>query len=99
MSYDVGAVLECLLDGGRLDPFQPDLAPEMICGHCVLAGRALALIANSRGALKGNKGEGPNIGGIVYSERAEKVAELIENADRGRDTLLFLPDVCGVMVG
>src|SRR2546426_6185732 len=48
-SYDVGAVLECLLDGGRLDPFQPDLAPEMICGHGALAGRALALIANSRG--------------------------------------------------
>src|SRR5438309_287856 len=32
MSYDVGAVLECLLDGGRLDPFQPDLAPELVFG-------------------------------------------------------------------
>ena len=30
MSYDVRAVLECLLDEGRLDEFQPEIAPEMI---------------------------------------------------------------------
>ena len=99
MSYDVGAVLECLLDGGRLDPFQPDLAPEMICGHGTLAGRALALIANSRGVIKGKKGESPKIGGIIYTESAEKVAYFIENADRERMPLLFLQDVSGFMVG
>src|SRR2546428_94300 len=99
MSYDVGAVLECLLDGGRLDPFQPDLAPEMICGHGALAGRALALIANSRGVIKGKKGESPKIGGIIYTESAEKVAYFIENADRERVPLLFLQDVSGFMVG
>src|SRR6266511_344283 len=33
MSYDVRAMFECLLDAGRLDEFQPDVAPEMICGH------------------------------------------------------------------
>ena len=99
MSYDVGAVLECLLDGGRLDPFQPDLAPEMICGHGALAGRALALIANSRGVIKGKKGESPKIGGIIYTESAEKVAYFIENADRERMPLLFLQDVSGFMVG
>ncbi len=29
MSYDVRAVLDCVLDAGKLDEFQPDLAPEM----------------------------------------------------------------------
>ena len=99
MSYDVGAVLECLLDGGRLDQFQPDLAPEMICGHGAIAGRAVALIANSRGVIKGKKGESPKIGGIIYTESAEKVAYFIENADRERIPLLFLQDVSGFMVG
>src|SRR5204862_7930880 len=33
MSYDVRALFECLLDAGRLDEFQPDIGPEMICGH------------------------------------------------------------------
>jgi acetyl-CoA carboxylase carboxyltransferase component len=97
MSYDVRAVLECLLDAGRLDEFQPDVAPEMICGHAAIAGRQVALIANSRGVIKGPKP--PKIGGIVYTESAEKVAYFIENADRERIPLLFIQDVSGFMVG
>jgi acetyl-CoA carboxylase carboxyltransferase component len=101
MSYDVRAVLECLLDAGRLDEFQPDVAPEMICGHGAIEGHQVALIANSRGVIKGNrkKGEPPRIGGIIYTESAEKVAYFIENADRERLPLLFIQDVSGFMVG
>ncbi len=103
MSYDVRAVLECLLDAGKLDEFQPDRAPEMICGHGAIDGRTVALIANSRGVIKGRKGGGetgaPKIGGIIYTESAEKVAYFIENADRERIPLLFVQDVSGFMVG
>jgi 3-methylcrotonyl-CoA carboxylase beta subunit len=105
MSYDVRAVLECVLDAGKLDEFQPDLAPEMICGHGAIEGRTVALIANSRGVIKGKKGVGqggggaPKIGGIIYTESAEKVAYFIENADRERIPLLFVQDVSGFMVG
>jgi len=100
MSYDVRAVLECLLDAGRLDEFQSDVAPEMICGHGAIEGRQVAVIANSRGVIKGQKkGEPPKIGGIIYTESAEKVAYFIENADRERLPLLFIQDVSGYMVG
>ena len=99
MSYDARAVLECLLDEGRLDEFQPEVAPEMICGHGVIEGRPVAVIANSRGVIKGKKGEPPKIGGIIYTESAEKVAYFIENADRERIPLLFVQDVSGFMVG
>src|SRR3989441_3518327 len=100
MSYDVRAVLECLLDAGGLDEFQSDVAPEMICGHGAIEGRQVAVIANSRGVIKGrSKGEAPKIGGIIYTESAEKVAYFIENADRERLPLLFLQDVSGFMVG
>jgi acetyl-CoA carboxylase carboxyltransferase component len=100
MSYDVRAMLECLLDAGRLDEFQPDVAPEMICGHGGIEGRAVALIANSRGVIKAKqKGEAPKIGGIIYTESADKVAYFIENADRERLPLLFIQDVSGFMVG
>jgi len=100
MSYDVRALLECLLDAGRLDEFQPDVAPEMICGHGAIEGRQVAVIANSRGVIKGRKkNETPRIGGIIYTESAEKVAYFIENADRERVPLLFIQDVSGFMVG
>jgi 3-methylcrotonyl-CoA carboxylase beta subunit len=99
MSYDVRAVLECLLDERGLDEFQPDVAPEMICGHGAIEGRPVALIANSRGVIKGRTGEPPKIGGIIYTESADKVAYFIENADRERLPLLFVQDVSGFMVG
>src|SRR5437773_3420241 len=99
MSYDARAVLECLLDAGTLDEFQPAVAPEMICGHGAIEGRTVAVIANSRGVIKGKKGEPPKIGGIIYTESAEKVAYFIENADRERLPLLFVQDVSGFMVG
>jgi len=99
MSYDVTAVLDCLLDGGRLDQFQPEVGHEMICGHGAIAGHSVAVIANARGVIKGKKGEPPKIGGIVYTESAEKVAYFIENADRERIPLVFLQDVSGFMVG
>jgi len=99
MSYDARAVFACLFDAGRLDEFQPDVAPEMICGHAAIEGRQVAVIANSRGVIKGKKHEAPRIGGIIYTESAEKVAYFIENADRERIPLLFIQDVSGFMVG
>src|SRR5207302_1334381 len=72
-------------------------------GHGAIEGRTVALIANSRGVIKGRKGGGetgaPKIGGIIYTESAEKVAYFIENADRERIPLLFVQDVSGFMVG
>jgi 3-methylcrotonyl-CoA carboxylase beta subunit len=99
MSYDVRAVLDCLVDAGRFDEFQPDVGHEMLCGHARIAGRTVAIIANARGVIKGKKSQPPRIGGIVYTESAEKVAYFIENADRERLPLVFLQDVSGFMVG
>ena len=99
MSYDTHHVLEGILDGGALDPFQPDVAPEILCGHGRIAGHPVAVIANARQLIKGRKGEPPKIGGIIYTESAEKTAYFIENADRERIPLLFVQDVSGFMVG
>src|SRR5437660_822665 len=68
MSYDVRAVLDCLLDAGQLDEFQPDVAPELLCGHGAIEGRAVAVIANSRQLIKGKPGSPPKIGGIIYTD-------------------------------
>ncbi len=47
----------------------------------------------------GKKNEAPRIGGIIYTESADKVAYFVENADRERVPLLFIQDVSGFMVG
>jgi 3-methylcrotonyl-CoA carboxylase beta subunit len=99
LSYDMRQILACLLDEGALDEFQPDVAREMICGHAHIEGRPVALIANQRGIVKGQKGERPRFGGIVYTGSAEKVAYFIETASRERLPIVFIQDVSGFMVG
>ncbi|HKP49633.1 MAG TPA: acyl-CoA carboxylase subunit beta [Gemmatimonadales bacterium] len=99
LSYDMRQVLGCILDGGELDEFQPDVAREMICGHAHVEGRPVAVIANQRGVVKGQPGERPRFGGIVYTGSAEKTAYFIETASRERLPILFIQDVSGFMVG
>ncbi|NIM51546.1 MAG: acyl-CoA carboxylase subunit beta [Gemmatimonadales bacterium] len=99
MAYEMRDILDCILDGGDLDEFQPDIAKEMICGHGAIGGQVVAVIANERGLIKGKPGQAPRVGGIVYAESAEKVAYFIENASRERMPILFVQDVSGFMVG
>jgi 3-methylcrotonyl-CoA carboxylase beta subunit len=98
MSYDMHAVLSCLLDDGRLEEFQPAHAQEMLCGHAHIEGWPVAVIANRRGLVKQTGGP-PRFGGIIYTESARKVAYFIETASRQRLPLLFVQDVSGFMVG
>lgn len=98
MAYDVRAVLRALLDGGTIDEFQPDRAPEMICGDARLEGIPVGVIINHRGLLR-TPGKPPRIGGIIYTESAEKTAFFIERCDREGIPLLFVQDVSGFMVG
>jgi acetyl-CoA carboxylase carboxyltransferase component len=44
-------------------------------------------------------GESPRIGGIIYTESAEKTAYFIDRCDRQGIPLLFIQDVSGFMVG
>jgi 3-methylcrotonyl-CoA carboxylase beta subunit len=98
MPYDVHAVLRALVDGGKLAEFQPERAPEMVCGDACIEGVPVGIIINHRGLIK-QQGKPPRIGGIIYTESADKVAFFIERCDREGIPLLFVQDVSGFMVG
>jgi 3-methylcrotonyl-CoA carboxylase beta subunit len=97
--YDPRALLDCILDADSFDEFQADYAQEMIVGHAKINGIKVGIIANSRGMIKGEAGKAPKIGGIIYTESAEKTAYFIENCNRQGTSLLFLQDVSGFMIG
>ncbi len=99
MSYDMHDVLRGITDDGVSDEFQEHRAREVICGDATLEGRTVGVIANQRGLIKGQPGEQPRFGGIIYPESAEKVAFFIERCDRQQIPLLFVQDVSGFMVG
>jgi acetyl-CoA carboxylase carboxyltransferase component len=93
------ALLDAIVDDGKLDEFQAHLAKEIICGDARIHGIPLGIIANQRGLIKGRPGEKPRFGGILYAESAEKVAYFIDRCDRERIPILFVQDVSGFMVG
>lgn len=97
--YNIRDLLDCLLDAGKLDEFQPDYAKEMITGHARIRGIQVGVIANNRGMTRAPGGGPPRFGGIIYTESAEKVAYFIETCNRHKTPLLFIQDVSGFMVG
>jgi 3-methylcrotonyl-CoA carboxylase beta subunit len=97
--YNMRDLLDCLLDGGKLDEFQADYAKEMITGHARIRGIQVGVIANNRGMTRAPGGGPPRFGGIIYTESAEKVAYFIETCNRHKTPLLFIQDVSGFMVG
>jgi acetyl-CoA carboxylase carboxyltransferase component len=99
MSYDMHDLLKTILDNGKIDEFQKDIAKEMICGDASIDGITVGVIANQRGLVKGRTGEKPRFGGIIYAESAEKVAYFIDRCDKQKIPLVFVQDVSGFMVG
>jgi acetyl-CoA carboxylase carboxyltransferase component len=97
LPYQMTDLLDRILDADAFLEFQPDYAPEMLCGVGKLNGLNVGVIANRRGFLKA--AAGPRIGGIVYAESARKVAYFVENAERHRLPLVYIQDVSGFMVG
>jgi 3-methylcrotonyl-CoA carboxylase beta subunit len=97
LAYRLEDVLDRILDANEFLEFQPDYAPEILCGIGKLNGFTVGVIANRRGFLK--TPAGPRIGGIVYAESARKVAYFVENAERHRTPLIYVQDVSGFMVG
>lgn len=97
--YEMEAVLEVVLDGDGLSPFQPEYASELICGTGSVGGLKVGVLANRRGMIRDARPGPPRLGGIFYTESAEKAAYFIETMNRQGTALLFVQDVSGFMVG
>ena len=97
--YDMGAVLDALLDGGGLTEFQPEHAAELICGTGSIAGISVGVIANRRTVVSDSREGPPRFGGIIYTESADKAAYFIDAMNRQGTPILFVQDVSGFMVG
>ena len=61
-------------------------------------GWAVGIVANQRKVVKSKKGE-MQMGGVIYSDSADKAARFIMNCNQKKIPLVFLQDVSGFMVG
>ena len=96
--YDMTELLECLVDADSFEPYKENYGKTIITGYARIEGWAVGLVANERKVTKNARGE-MQIGGVIYSDSADKATRFIANCNQKRIPLVFLQDVTGFMVG
>lgn len=96
--YDMHGILETLVDADSFDEYKPDFGQTLLCGTARIDGWAVGILANQRKMVKTKKGE-LQMGGVIYSDSADKAARFIMNCNQRKVPLLFIQDVSGFMVG
>ncbi|MCU0356722.1 MAG: acyl-CoA carboxylase subunit beta [Cyclobacteriaceae bacterium] len=96
--YDTHEIIRRLVDNSEFDEYKALYGKTLVCGTARIDGWAIGIIANQRMVVKTKKGE-MQMGGVIYSDAADKAARFIMNCNQRRIPLLFLQDVSGFMVG
>ncbi|HRK58304.1 MAG TPA: carboxyl transferase domain-containing protein [Candidatus Kapabacteria bacterium] len=96
--YSTYDFLARIIDNSELDEYKADYGKTIICGYARIDGWAVGIVANNREVVKNGKGE-IQIGGVIYSESADKAARFINNCNQRGIPLVFFQDVTGFMVG
>ncbi|MDX5478376.1 MAG: acyl-CoA carboxylase subunit beta, partial [Cyclobacteriaceae bacterium] len=96
--YDMHDVISRMVDDSEFDEYKKDYGKTLLCGTARIDGWAIGIIANQRKIVKNKKGE-MQMGGVIYSDSADKAARFIMNCNQRKIPLLFLQDVSGFMVG
>lgn len=96
--YDMHEVLARLVDNSDWEEYKADYGKTLICATARIDGWAVGIIANQRKIVKTKKGE-MQMGGVIYSDSADKAARFIMNCNQRKIPLVFLQDVSGFMVG
>ena len=98
LQYDMYKVLETIVDEGSFVEYKKGYGPTIITGYARIDGWAVGIVANQRLVVKTRKGE-MQVGGVIYSDSADKAARFIMNCNQKRIPIVFLQDVTGFMVG
>jgi len=96
--YDMYQVLARILDDSELDEYKSGYGRSIITGYARVDGWAVGVVANQRSVVKTAKGE-MQVGGVIYSDSADKAARFIMNSNQKKIPLVFFQDVTGFMVG
>lgn len=96
--YDVRHIIECLVDDSEYTEFKEDYGRTIVCAYARVDGWAVGIVANQRLVVKSKK-EGMQLGGVIFSDSADKAARFIMNCNQKNIPLIFLQDVTGFMVG
>ena len=104
--YDMREVIARIVDRSEFDEYKTDFGRTVLCGYARIGGRAVGIVANQKTNQVQTVATGPaagtkriEVGGVIYTESAQKAARFIMDCNQGLVPLVFLHDVNGFMVG
>ncbi|MCH6202113.1 acyl-CoA carboxylase subunit beta [Aquiflexum sp. LQ15W] len=96
--YDMTDIIARMVDNSEIEEYKKEYGKTLICATARIDGWAVGIVANQRKIVKTKKGE-MQMGGVIYSDSADKAARFIMNCNQRKIPLVFLQDVSGFMVG
>ncbi len=100
--YDMYDIIGRIIDESGMDEYKAGYGKTIITGYARIDGWSVGIVANQRSVVKTEaiKGGGEmQVGGVIYSDSADKAARFIMNCNQKKIPLVFLQDVTGFMVG
>ncbi|MGE5402076.1 MAG: acyl-CoA carboxylase subunit beta [Ignavibacteriales bacterium] len=96
--YNMYEVIARIADNSEIDEYKAGYGKSLITAYARIDGWAVGIVANQRNTFRTETGE-MQIGGVIYSDSADKAARFIMNCNQRKIPLVFLQDVTGFMVG
>ncbi|MCB9218960.1 MAG: acyl-CoA carboxylase subunit beta [Ignavibacteriales bacterium] len=96
--YDMYDLIARIVDNSEIDEYKAGFGKTIITAYARIDGWAVGIVANQRKVVKTENGE-MQIGGVIYSDSADKATRFIMNCNQKKIPLVFLQDVTGFMVG
>jgi 3-methylcrotonyl-CoA carboxylase beta subunit len=96
--YDIKKVLETVIDKDSFTEYKKGYGQTIVTGYARVDGWSVGIVANQRLVVRTKNGE-MQIGGVIYSDSADKAARFIMNCNQKKIPILFFQDVTGFMVG
>jgi len=96
--FDMYQVLARIVDESEIDEYKAGYGKTVITAYARVDGWAVGIVANQRSIVRTKRGE-MQVGGVIYSDSADKAARFIMNCNQKRIPLVFFQDVTGFMVG
>jgi len=96
--YNTYDLIARIVDNSEIDEYKAGYGKTIITAYARIDGWAVGIVANQRSIVKTEQGE-MQIGGVIYSDSADKATRFIMNCNQKKIPLLFLQDVTGFMVG
>ncbi len=102
--YEMRGLLATILDGSEFAEYKATYGRTLVCGTGRIDGWAVGILANQRHVVHRRRGlseaDGEmQIGGVIYSDAADKGARFVELMNQKGMPIVFLQDVTGFMVG